>query len=151
MCGDFTRDGCFPCLGQASGLWVRVCYRGKEDGWILTANKRGAILTPAGGNPADAARDFQDQEASYAAAAAAAAAADASPPDEDERPLTGAKHEQGLGSSGVEASGGTGGGSGGGGVSAEASASPAAQSSSVAGGGRGQGAASSPEYMKALG
>ncbi|CAN0573697.1 unnamed protein product, partial [Ectocarpus sp. 12 AP-2014] len=26
---------------ETSELWVRVCYRGREDGWVLTANKRG--------------------------------------------------------------------------------------------------------------
>lgn len=32
-------------LAQMSGLWARVSYRGKNDGWVLTANKRGAMLT----------------------------------------------------------------------------------------------------------
>lgn len=31
---------------QMNGLWARVAYRGKSDGWVLTANKRGAMLTP---------------------------------------------------------------------------------------------------------
>lgn len=29
------------------GLWVRIAYHGSSDGWVLTANKRGAMLTPA--------------------------------------------------------------------------------------------------------
>lgn len=29
------------------GPWARVGYRGKTDGWVLTANKRGAMLTVA--------------------------------------------------------------------------------------------------------
>ncbi|CAM9756604.1 unnamed protein product, partial [Laminaria digitata] len=73
---------------QSSGLWVRVFYRGKSEGWVLTANKRGPILSPAEAGPA-AAQEFQSQEA---AAARAAAAAAAPPPDDDEnRPLTGVK------------------------------------------------------------
>lgn len=34
-------------LSKMDGLWARVGYRGKEDGWVLTANKRGAMLTAA--------------------------------------------------------------------------------------------------------
>lgn len=73
---------------QTSGLWVRVLYRGDSSGWVLTANKRGASLTPAEAGPAAAAKEFQAQEAAAAAAAAGAAASGAG--DED-RPLTGAK------------------------------------------------------------
>lgn len=29
------------------GLWARVGYRGKTNGWVLTANKRGEMLTAA--------------------------------------------------------------------------------------------------------
>ncbi|CAN0442198.1 unnamed protein product, partial [Ectocarpus fasciculatus] len=32
---------------ETSKLWVRVCYRGREDGWVLTANKRGPTLVPS--------------------------------------------------------------------------------------------------------
>lgn len=27
-----------------NGLWARVEYKGKNNGWVLTANKRGAML-----------------------------------------------------------------------------------------------------------
>lgn len=74
-------------------MWVRVSYRGREDGWVLTANKRGPILLPAEGGPAAAAKAFDVQEAAFAAAAAAATSADdpAAPQDDGDRPLTGAK------------------------------------------------------------
>lgn len=32
---------------KMDALWARVGYRGKEDGWVLTANKRGPMLTAA--------------------------------------------------------------------------------------------------------
>lgn len=71
---------------------MRVWYRGRDDGWVLTANKRGPILLPVDGDNASAASAFDAQEASYAAAAAAATAAAAAPSgDDDDRPLTGAK------------------------------------------------------------
>ncbi|CAM9795118.1 unnamed protein product, partial [Ectocarpus sp. 4 AP-2014] len=79
---------------QTSGLWVRVMYRGNSSGWVLTANKRGASLTPAEAGPAAAAKEFQAQEAAAAAAAAAATAAAgaaANGAGDEDRPLTGAK------------------------------------------------------------
>lgn len=76
-------------------MWVRVSYRGRENGWVLTANKRGPILLPAEG---DAAEAFDAQEASYAAATAGKPAATTLPPDDDDdRPLTGAKPPAALG------------------------------------------------------
>lgn len=71
-------------------MWVRVSYRGREDGWVLTANKRGAILLPAEGGAAAAALAFDAQEAAFAAAAASGADA-AAPQDDSDRSLTGAK------------------------------------------------------------
>lgn len=79
-------------------MWVRVSYRGRDDGWVLTANKRGPILLPAEGGDAAASREFDAQEAAFAAAAAAAAAA---VPDDDDRPLTGAKADGGSGGNGA--------------------------------------------------
>ena len=71
-------------------MWVRVDYRGRQDGWILTANKRGRSLVPVDGDDlSDAARSFDAQEARYAAEVAAAATPSAD--DDDDRPLTGAK------------------------------------------------------------
>lgn len=78
-------------------MWVRVSYRGRDDGWVLTANKRGPMLLPAEGGPAAASREFDAQEAAFAAEAAAAAAA---VPDDDDRPLTGAKTAGGSGGNG---------------------------------------------------
>lgn len=70
---------------------MRVAYRGRTDGWVLTANKRGTILLPVDGDVSAASEGFETQEAGYAAAAVAAAV-DAVPPDDDaDRPLTGAK------------------------------------------------------------
>lgn len=34
-------------MRQMSGLWARVSYRGYSNGWVLTANKRGAMLSAA--------------------------------------------------------------------------------------------------------
>lgn len=75
---------------QASDLWVRVVYRGREDGWVLTANKRGQTLVPSQ-DPASAAEDFETQEAAFAKAAAAAAESGNQEASRDDRPLTGAK------------------------------------------------------------
>ena len=72
-------------------MWVRVSYRCREDGWVLTANKRGPMLLPVEGGPAAAAQAFDAQEAAFAEAAANAAAVAAAPPDDGDRPLTGAK------------------------------------------------------------
>lgn len=75
-------------------MWVRVSYRGREDGWVLTANKRGPILLPAKDGAAAASQAFDAQEAAFAVAAAAAtsaAAHAAAPQDDSDRPLTGAK------------------------------------------------------------
>lgn len=58
---------------------------------MLTANKRGATLVPLEGNVADAAREFEAQEASMAAEAAAGAGGAGEGAREDDRPLTGAK------------------------------------------------------------
>ncbi|CAB1120609.1 unnamed protein product [Ectocarpus sp. CCAP 1310/34] len=82
---------------ETSDMWVRVSYRGREDGWVLTANKRGPILLPAEGDDAAASREFDAQEAAFAAEAAAAAAV----PDDDDRPLTGAKTDGGSGGNGA--------------------------------------------------
>ena len=65
-----------------------MCYRGREDGWVLTENKRGPTLVPSE-DQAAAAGDFEAQEAAFAAAAAAADGA--LPEDAADRPLTGAK------------------------------------------------------------
>ncbi|CAN0520040.1 unnamed protein product, partial [Ectocarpus sp. 12 AP-2014] len=73
---------------ETSDMWVRVSYRGRDDGWVLTANKRGPILLPAESGDAAASREFDAQEAAFAAEAAAAATA-AAVPDDDDRPLTG--------------------------------------------------------------
>ena len=74
--------------GQRSDLWARVSYRGREDGWVLTANKRGPTLVPCG-DQAAAAGQFDAQEAAFAAAAAATGGALLE--DAADRPLTGAK------------------------------------------------------------
>ncbi|CAM9327818.1 unnamed protein product, partial [Ectocarpus sp. 13 AM-2016] len=66
-------------------LWVRVCYRGREDGWVLTANKRGPTLVPSE-DQASAAGEFDAQEAAFAANSGGAL-----PEDPSDRPLTGAK------------------------------------------------------------
>ncbi|CAM9939967.1 unnamed protein product [Scytosiphon promiscuus] len=73
---------------ETSGLWVRVLYRGRRDGWVLTANKRGSMLSPAEAGPAAAAQEFQAQES---AAASGADAANSAATAEEDRPLTGAK------------------------------------------------------------
>ncbi|CAM9784253.1 unnamed protein product, partial [Laminaria digitata] len=71
-------------------------YRGREDGWLLTANKRGPTAAPTEGGATAAAKEFDTQEASYAATAAATAAATEAPVSADgaNRPLTGAKPPQ---------------------------------------------------------
>lgn len=69
---------------------MRVSYRGREDGWVLSANKRGPTLSPTEGNDASSAAEFEAQEAAFAEAAAVAAAATEAQ-NVDERPLTGAK------------------------------------------------------------
>lgn len=74
---------------------MRVSYRGREDGWVLTANKRGATFVPHD-NPAAAAKEFQAQKEAFAAEAAqATAAAAAVGGGDDDRPLTGAKSSVG--------------------------------------------------------
>lgn len=78
----------FARPNQTSGLWVRVLYRGDSAGWVLTANKRGASLTPAESGPAAAAREFQAQEA---AAVAGGGGETANGAGDEDRPLTGAK------------------------------------------------------------
>ncbi|CAM9215131.1 unnamed protein product, partial [Ectocarpus sp. 8 AP-2014] len=75
-----------PC--QTSKLWVRVCYRGREDGWVLTANKRGPTLVPSEDQDS-AAGEFDAQEAAFAAVASSNGGA--VPEDPADRPLTGAK------------------------------------------------------------
>ena len=77
-----------PRASQTSEKWVRVCYRGREDGWVLTSNKRGPTLVPSE-DQAAAAGDFDAQEAAFAAAATATGGA--LPEDPADRPLTGAK------------------------------------------------------------
>lgn len=73
---------------------MRVSYRGREDGWILTSNKRGPTLAPAE-DPTASAEKFDAQEAEFAQAAAAAEASKHAPTSED-RPLTGAKRGAAL-------------------------------------------------------
>lgn len=68
---------------------MRVLYRGRDDGWVLTSNKRGPTMEPVaeeGGGDDDIARAFEEQEASLAAAAAA----EADRVTDDDRPLMGA-------------------------------------------------------------
>lgn len=69
---------------KTSELWVRVQYRGNDKGWVLTANKRGPILSPVEASPSAAAQEFQAQETAAAAAAAAALKAKQAADDEDE-------------------------------------------------------------------
>ncbi|CAM9784463.1 unnamed protein product, partial [Laminaria digitata] len=70
---------------ETSASWVRVSYHGREDGWVLTANKRGPTLVHV--EDANlAAEEFDAQEAAFAAAAPAPPPADGA-----DRPLTGAK------------------------------------------------------------
>lgn len=90
---------------KAKDKWVRVAYRGREDGWILTANKRGSILLPADPTTNPAAT-FNTQEQDLAAAAAAAATASPESGADDDRPLTGAK--PGAAAGGGPAAGGVG-------------------------------------------
>ena len=65
-----------------------MSYRGREDGWVLTANKRGPTLVPSE-DQAAAAGEFEAQEAAFAEAAAAGGGGMVE--DAAERPLTGAK------------------------------------------------------------
>ncbi|CAM9855796.1 unnamed protein product, partial [Discosporangium mesarthrocarpum] len=81
----FSRDvgaletGSIVKVLEASGLWVRVAYHGREDGWVLTANKLGPMLVPE--PRADVAESvWEEQEAQHAAAVAAAAADSATKP-----------------------------------------------------------------------
>ncbi|CAM9984199.1 unnamed protein product, partial [Sphacelaria rigidula] len=79
---------------ETNGKWVRVAYRGREDGWTLTANKRGPTMSPTEGDVAAAALAFNEQEANFAQAEAAAASV---APSGTDRPLTGAKPAAGVG------------------------------------------------------
>ena len=81
--GQLNHASCRP--PQTSASWVRVSCHGREDGWVLTANKRGPTLVPAE-DAVLAAEEFDAQEAAFAAAAAAPPSADGT-----DRPLTGAK------------------------------------------------------------
>ncbi|CAN0204781.1 unnamed protein product, partial [Ectocarpus sp. 12 AP-2014] len=82
--GSVKKGGIVKVL-ETSKLWVRVCYRGREDGWVLTANKRGPTLVPSE-DQASAAGEFDAQEAAFAASSGGAL-----PEDPADRPLTGAK------------------------------------------------------------
>lgn len=94
-----------------------MLYRGNSNAWVLTANKRGHILSPAEAGPAAAAQEFQAQEAEAAASAAAAALRAQGPADEDgstgggdeNRPLTGVKPKAGAAVGGGAHAGGGGG------------------------------------------
>lgn len=106
---------------KTTDLWVRVSYRARDDGWVLTANKRGPTLVPAE-DLAAAGAEFDAQEAAFASAAAAASASegvgDTPTVDSSDRPLTGAKPPA-LGVEGGEEDRPlTGGGGGGGGKGA---------------------------------
>ena len=74
-----------------------MSYHGREDGWVLTANKRGPTLVPVE-DAGSAAGDFDAQEAAFAAV-------DVAPPslDSADRPLTGAKPPPVSSSDGVVA------------------------------------------------
>lgn len=85
----FAASPCFACPGKVSDLWVRVSYRGRDDGWVLTANKRGPTLERLE-DLNFAAQAFAEQETKSASSAAAAASSDQSLSRED-RPLTGGK------------------------------------------------------------
>ncbi|CAM9784322.1 unnamed protein product, partial [Laminaria digitata] len=61
--GNVEKGGTVKVL-ETSKLWVRVCYRGREDGWVLTANKRGPMLAPSE-DPSAAAQVFHTQEAAF--------------------------------------------------------------------------------------
>lgn len=82
---------CLPlglaCPRQVSDLWVRASYHGRDDGWVLTANKRGPTVERLQ-DLNFAARAFAEQEAKSASSVASAAFNDQSPSCED-RPLTG--------------------------------------------------------------
>ena len=65
--------------------WIRVSYHGRDDGWVLTANKRGPTAVPVEDSD-QAAEEFDAQESAFAAAAAAPPSAEIA-----DRPLTGAK------------------------------------------------------------
>ncbi|CAM9363606.1 unnamed protein product, partial [Sphacelaria rigidula] len=82
------RQGDIVKVLETNGKWVRVAYHGREDGWTLTANKRGPTMSPMEGDVAAAALAFTEQKANFAEAEAAAASA---APSGEDRPLTGAK------------------------------------------------------------
>ncbi|CAM9773105.1 unnamed protein product, partial [Laminaria digitata] len=84
--GVLKKGDIVKVLETSSTPWVRVCYHGREDGWVLAANKRGPTLVPAE-DANSAAEEFDAQEAAFAAAATAAPVAS----DGADRPLTGAK------------------------------------------------------------
>eukprot|EP00903_Cladosiphon_okamuranus_P008211 g7904.t1 len=135
---------------EISGLWVRVLYRGNSGGWVLTANKRGPILSPAEESPSAAAQEFQSQESASAAAAAAEAAAGGGGGDED-RPLTGAKvgsAAASVASGGAGAAGVAEGLNGGGGGSDGSSVTVAA---AAAGGSGKANAASAGQFLTSAG
>ncbi|CAN0510123.1 unnamed protein product, partial [Ectocarpus sp. 12 AP-2014] len=73
---------------ETSKLWVRVCYRCREDGWVLTANKRGPTLVPSE-DQHSAAGEFDAQEAAFASSSGGAVPEDPSDGDSEDRPLTG--------------------------------------------------------------
>lgn len=67
-------------------MWVRVSYRGREDGWAVTSNKRGPTLVPHE-NSSAAAQEFCAQEEAFAAQDLQSLPGDCA----DDRPLTGGK------------------------------------------------------------
>ena len=85
---------------------MRVSYRGREDGWVLTANKRGPTLVPSE-DQAAAVGEFDAQEAAFAAEASSNADG-ALPEDAADRPLTGAKPRPAPAASVLDAAGAAG-------------------------------------------
>ncbi|CAN0353393.1 unnamed protein product, partial [Discosporangium mesarthrocarpum] len=68
-------------VAEVSGLWVRVAYHGREDGWVLTANKRGPMLVPEPrADVAESAWEEQEAQAHHAAESATADADSATKP-----------------------------------------------------------------------
>ncbi|CAM9837788.1 unnamed protein product, partial [Choristocarpus tenellus] len=91
---------------ESSDLWVRVSYHGRDDGWVLTANKRGPMLFPD--NDSENGRVlWEEQEALYAVAAAAAEVKEAEGAEEEQdRPIKGSSSSDvGGGGQGMPGSG----------------------------------------------
>ncbi|CAN0480177.1 unnamed protein product, partial [Ectocarpus sp. 8 AP-2014] len=79
---------------EMKGLWARVGYRGKTDGWVLTENKRGKMLT--------AAEDQEEAEAAWAEQERNASQDDGNdnvpPASRDDRPIGGKRSTEHDGS-----------------------------------------------------